>query len=116
MESDGSDLRWTLIQLRVGELATPVLQVFARQLQSMQKGAMNARELRKSSTQPRLLKRFLGHLRCPPPGNVPRSTVRKFRAMQSLAFCHVRYWMQVGQRDEVLRIGRCALLTDKDVR
>src|SRR5580692_2847486 len=70
MESDGSDLRRALIQLRVGELAAPALQIFARELQCVQNGAMDARKLRESSTQPRLLKSFLGHLRCPPCGNI----------------------------------------------
>jgi hypothetical protein len=44
MKRNRSDLPRPLIQLLVGKLATPTMQIFAGEFQGVQNGTMNARE------------------------------------------------------------------------
>jgi hypothetical protein len=63
MKRNRSDLRRPLVQLFVGELAAPTLQIFPGEFQGVQNGAMNAREFRKGAAQPWLRKFVLRHSR-----------------------------------------------------
>jgi hypothetical protein len=69
MESDRSDVCGPLIQLLVAKRTTPAVQIFTREFQSVQDGAMNGRDFPKRAAEPGFWTSFLRHSQWPPSKN-----------------------------------------------